>query len=189
MRAVLRIDARHQSARRPPQRIDRALRLPIGIEIGRHHEAVECRAATCTIGTKRRGSSARERPVGRLSSTAARRGDASTAARAGKPARCRSATSSAVRPKMITFSAPDVLADLDIGAVQRADGDGPVERELHVAGAGGFHAGGRNLLGQVGRRHDRFGKRGAVIGREHHLQPVARRPDRCSPPARCHWRA
>ena len=74
---------------------------------------------------------------------------------------------------MTMFSAPDVLADLDIGAVQRADGQGPVERKLHVAGAGGFHAGGRNLLGQIGRRHDRLGKRGAVIGREHHLQPAA----------------
>ena len=34
----------------------------------------------------------------------------------------------------------DVLADLDIGAVERADGQRAVERELHVARAGGFHA-------------------------------------------------
>ena len=53
----------------------------------------------------------------------------------------------------------DMLADLDIGAVQRADGERAVERKLHVAGAGRFHAGGRNLLGQIGRRNDRLGER------------------------------
>ena len=46
----------------------------------------------------------------------------------------------------------DMLADLDIGAVERADGERAVERELHVAGAGGFHAGGRDLLGEIGGR-------------------------------------
>ena len=45
----------------------------------------------------------------------------------------------------------DVLADFDVGAVERADRERAVERELHVAGAGGFHAGGRDLLGKVGR--------------------------------------
>jgi hypothetical protein len=44
----------------------------------------------------------------------------------------------------------DLLADLDVGAVQRADGQRAVHRELHVAGARGLLAGGRDLLGQVG---------------------------------------
>ena len=72
----------------------------------------------------------------------------------------------------------DVLADLDISAVERADGDGAIERKLHIAGAGGFHAGGGNLLGQVGGRNDRLGKAHTVVRREHELQPVADRPGR-----------
>ena len=40
----------------------------------------------------------------------------------------------------------DALLYLDIGAVERADGQRAVERELHVAGARGLHAGGRDLL-------------------------------------------
>jgi len=35
-----------------------------------------------------------------------------------------------------------MLPDLDIGAVQRADGQRAVHGEFHVAGAGGFFAGG-----------------------------------------------
>src|SRR5665647_1318421 len=45
----------------------------------------------------------------------------------------------------------DELADLDVRAVERADGECAVERELHVPGAGGLLAGERDLLGQVGR--------------------------------------
>ena len=48
----------------------------------------------------------------------------------------------------------DLLADLDVGAVERADGQRAVERELHVAGARRLHAGGRDLLGQVGGGND-----------------------------------
>src|SRR5262249_35462032 len=36
----------------------------------------------------------------------------------------------------------DLLADLDVGAVHRADGEGAVEGELHVARAGGLGPGG-----------------------------------------------
>jgi len=42
---------------------------------------------------------------------------------------------------------PDMVTDFDIGAVERADGQRAIERQLHVAGAGGFHPGGRYLLG------------------------------------------
>ena len=66
-----------------------------------------------------------------------------------------------------------MLADFDIGAVERADRERAVERELHVAGAGSFHAGGGNLLRQIGGRNDLFGEADAVIRHEHHFQPVA----------------
>ena len=49
----------------------------------------------------------------------------------------------------------DQIADLDVGAVERADGQRAVQRHLHVAGAGGLHAGGGNLLGEVGGGDDR----------------------------------
>src|SRR5262245_62632130 len=39
----------------------------------------------------------------------------------------------------------DLLADLDVGAVHRTDGEGTVERELHVACAGGLGRGGGAL--------------------------------------------
>jgi hypothetical protein len=52
-----------------------------------------------------------------------------------------------VRPKRKKFSSPDLLADFDVGAVERADGQSAVEGELHVAGAGGLLAGGGDLLG------------------------------------------
>ena len=72
----------------------------------------------------------------------------------------------------------DVLADLDVGAVERADGERAVERELHVAGARGLHARRRDLLGEVRGRDDRLGEAHVVVGQEHHLQQVAHRPGR-----------
>ena len=50
-------------------------------------------------------------------------------------ARAGAATSSAVWPKMKMFSGADLLADLDVGAVEGADGERAVEGRLHVAGA------------------------------------------------------
>ena len=64
-----------------------------------------------------------------------------------------------------------MIADFDIGAVERADGQRAVQRELHVAGAGGLHARGRNLFGQVGGGNDHFGEADIVVGQEHDLQP------------------
>ena len=46
----------------------------------------------------------------------------------------------------------DEIAQLDVGAVERADRQRAVQRHLHVAGAGGLHAGGRDLLGEIDRR-------------------------------------
>src|SRR5690606_37394995 len=61
----------------------------------------------------------------------------------------------------------------DIGAVERADGERAVQRELHVAGARRLDAGGRDLLGKIGRRHHDLGKRDVVIGYEDDLQKAA----------------
>ena len=74
---------------------------------------------------------------------------------------------------MKMFSAPDAVANLDVGAVERADGQRAVQSELHVAGAGGLHAGGRNLLRQIGRRDDVLREADIVVRQEHDLQPAA----------------
>ena len=58
---------------------------------------------------------------------------------------------------MKMLSSP-TIAHFDIGAVERADGQRAVQRHLHVAGARGFHAGGRNLFGEVGGGNDRLGQ-------------------------------
>ena len=75
---------------------------------------------------------------------------------AGNRSRLSSFTCSAVRPNRKKFSAPDLLANLDVGAVERADGERAVQRELHVAGAGRLLAGGRDLLREIGGRVDRM---------------------------------
>ena len=51
-----------------------------------------------------------------------------------------------------------LVADFDVRAVQGADGQGPIHGEFHVAGAGGLHPGGGNLLRKVGRRIDPSGR-------------------------------
>ena len=66
-----------------------------------------------------------------------------------------------------------MVADLDIGAVKRADGQRAVERQLHVAGAGSLHAGGGDLLGEIGGRNDHLGEADIVVGEEDDLQPSA----------------
>ena len=66
-----------------------------------------------------------------------------------------------------------MFEDLDIGAIQRADGQRAIERELHVAGAGGFHAGRRDLLREICRRNDHFRQADIVVRDEDDLQDVA----------------
>src|SRR5262249_20169709 len=65
------------------------------------------------------------------------------------------------------------LLDLDVGAVERADGQGTVHGELHVAGARRLRAGRRDLFAQVGGGDDDLGQRHAIIGHEHHLHQSA----------------
>ena len=74
---------------------------------------------------------------------------------------------------MKMFSGPTCSPNLDIGAVERADGQRAVQRQLHVAGARRLHPGGRDLLRQVGGRDDRFREAYIVVRQENHLQPVA----------------
>ncbi len=58
------------------------------------------------------------------------------------------------------------FGDFNIGAVEGADGEGAVEHQLHVAGAGGFHTCEGDLLGDVGCRDDLFCEGDAVVGEE-----------------------
>ena len=67
----------------------------------------------------------------------------------------------------------DFLADFDIRAVERADGERAVERELHVAGAARFLAGGGDLLGQIGGGINEVRVLHVEVGEEDDLQPVA----------------
>ncbi len=62
------------------------------------------------------------------------------------------------------------LRHFDRGSVARSDGQRAVHHELHVAGAAGFVARGRDLLGNIARRNQAFGNRHAVIGQKDDLQ-------------------
>ena len=67
----------------------------------------------------------------------------------------------------------ELLEHLDVCAVERADRDGAVHHELHVAGAAGLLAGGRDLLGHLCGGHEHLGGGDAVVRQEVHLQPAA----------------
>ena len=80
----------------------------------------------------------------------------------------------------------DLLADLDVGAVERADRERAIQRQLHVAGARRFHARRRDLLREIRRRHDALRERHVVVGQEQHPElpgrprgPRSRRARRC----------
>jgi hypothetical protein len=74
------------------------------------------------------------------------------------------------------------IAQLDIGAVERADRQRAVQRHLHVSGPGGFHARGRDLLGQIDRRDDHFGEADVVVGEKDDLELAAHRRIRVDGP-------
>ena len=66
-----------------------------------------------------------------------------------------------------------MLAYFDVGAVEGADGERAVERELHVAGPRRLHACGRDLFGKISGGNHRFGDAHVVIGQEDDLEQVA----------------
>ncbi len=68
---------------------------------------------------------------------------------------------------------PDVLLHLNVGPVQRTNRQRPVERELHVTGAGCLGARERDLLGEIRRRDDHLRQAHAVVRDKDHLQLVA----------------
>src|SRR4029453_16171402 len=67
----------------------------------------------------------------------------------------------------------DLLHDLDIGAIERADGQGAIHRELHVAGARGFGPGSRNVFAEIGSWDDLFRQEHPIIGQKHDLDLAA----------------
>src|SRR5215470_17005862 len=50
----------------------------------------------------------------------------------------------------------DLLHDLDVGTIERADGQGAIHRELHVARPRGFGPGSRNLFAEIRSGNDLF---------------------------------
>ena len=64
----------------------------------------------------------------------------------------------------------ELLEHLDVRTVERADRDGAVHHELHVAGAAGLLAGGRDLLGHLRGGHEHLGGGDTVVRQEIHLQ-------------------
>lgn len=58
------------------------------------------------------------------------------------------------------------LRHFHVGSVHGADGEGSVQHELHVPGAGGLGAGSGDLLRQVGRRDDCRQETGGQIQKE-----------------------
>ena len=73
---------------------------------------------------------------------------------------------------------PHFFPDLDVGPVQGADGQGPVQGEFHVPGAGGLLAGRGDLFGKVRRRVDGMGMLDIEVGIENDFQAAVRDPGR-----------
>ncbi|CAH0326536.1 hypothetical protein SRABI106_04689 [Rahnella aquatilis] len=67
---------------------------------------------------------------------------------------------------------PDLFSNLNVRAVECADGQRAVQCQFHVAGAGSFFTSGRNLLGNISRRDHQFSHGHAVIRNKHHFDAV-----------------
>ena len=68
----------------------------------------------------------------------------------------------------------DLLGDLDVGAIHRAERQRAVKHELHAARARRLRARRGNLLRQVGGRYEVLGSRHIVVFQEHDGNAVAR---------------
>ena len=125
--------------RLPPDVRHLALGRGKGIEIGRHHEPVAIveRVDDRPVAA---GIIGREHARGQLGQHVAQVGrglDRGAGVMAHAPLALHVLGS---EPEDHDVVAAHMLHDLDIGPVQRADGERTVQRELHVAGAGGLHA-------------------------------------------------
>ena len=67
------------------------------------------------------------------------------------------------------------LRHLDGGAVARAQSQRPIHHELHVGGAAGLVAGGRDLIGDIAGGNQPLRQGHAVVRQEDHLQPPGHR--------------
>src|SRR5215475_5131890 len=67
----------------------------------------------------------------------------------------------------------DLLHDLDIGTVERADGQSAIHRKLHVARPGGFTPRRRNVFAEIGSGNDLFRQEHPIVGQKHHLDLAA----------------
>ena len=65
---------------------------------------------------------------------------------------------------------PDFLMDLHIGSVHSTQGNGAVKHKFHVAGSGGFLAGGGNLFADVSSGEQFLSQRHIIVLQEHHFQ-------------------
>ena len=148
------------------------MRLPIGIEIGGDHESVVAEhrvdqrlVAVAVVG---REHAIVDRIEHVFQARRHRRGIAT--AKAGGAFGCDVRRGQAEDEDVFET---DRFADLDVGAVERADRERAVQRHFHVARAGCLHAGRGNLLGEIRRRNDGFREADVVVRQERDLEPVA----------------
>ncbi len=66
-----------------------------------------------------------------------------------------------------------MLQHLNVGTIQRPDGQRTVERKFHITGPRSFGPGQRNLLRQIGGRNNHLRQTDAVVGDKHDLQFIA----------------
>ena len=69
---------------------------------------------------------------------------------------------------------PNLLPNLNIGAIQRAQNQPTVQHKLHVARARRLRSRRRNVLRNVAGGNDQLGERHGVVGDEDDLEVVAR---------------
>ena len=60
--------------------------------------------------------------------------------------------------------------DLHVGSVHSAQGNGSVEHKFHIAGTGGFLAGGGNLFTDIGSGEQLLSQGHIIVLQKHHFQ-------------------
>ena len=106
IRAVFRMALRHHDAGSRHKGIHLALGIPVGIEIGGHHETIANRRHPRGAAPNRRGSSVLNRPFSISKMTLASRVERSSVGASQYPCARSASTSGVVRPKMKMLSSP-----------------------------------------------------------------------------------